>query len=159
MLMPRLSESMRDEVIVRWLRDPGTRVEPGEELVEIETDKATVTVESESAGVLEILAAEGETRDVGSPIARIGGPSRPDGAVRFKASPLARRLAGERGVDLAGLTGTGPGGRVVRADIEAAAAGRPATNTSPRGAVTVVEPSHAQRTVALRMAEAARTIP
>lgn len=164
MLMPRLSESMADGVIVRWLREPGTRVEQGEDLVEIETDKATVTCEAESTGLLQILAGPGDTLAVGVPIARIGAPATPD--VRFKASPLARRLARENGVDLVAVRGSGPGGRIVRADVLAEARQSGETGGEPahapggaRGAVTVVEATPAQQTIAERMTEAKRTIP
>ncbi|MGP4014501.1 dihydrolipoamide acetyltransferase family protein [Saccharopolyspora sp. 5N708] len=178
-VMPRLSESMSEGLVVGWLRETGDEVRRGEDLVEIETDKATVTYQAESAGRLEIIAGAGETHPVGAPIARIGAAvAAPD--VRLKASPLARRLARDNNIDLAALNGTGPGGRIVRADVEAAtppADGRAAsvtvTGVEPepprtakvtaepgvRGAVTVVEPTTSQRTAAARMVEAKRTIP
>ncbi|MCI2415936.1 2-oxo acid dehydrogenase subunit E2 [Saccharopolyspora sp. K220] len=155
MLMPRLSESMRDGVIVGWLRESGDQVRPGDDLVEIETDKATVTYQAELAGRLEILAGAGETRAVGAPIARIEAAT---ADVRLKSSPLARRLARDKNIDLAAINGTGPGGRIVRADVEAATPSASAEQDA-RGAVTVVEPTTGQRTVAARMVEAKRTIP
>lgn len=233
-VMPRLSDSMEEGTVLRWLKASGDVVSRGEELAEIETDKATMTYEADSDGVLELVAAEGETLPIGAVIARIGGeagarapaaaaapgeppaaaaaPAEPpapvpavaaarpaagprapapapgapalraDGA-RVKASPVARRVAGELGVDLGGLAGTGPGGRIVRADVEAAAngAGRTAPPAAPAGApaapaaaapdagppglatakgqATVQELSRVQQTVARRMAESRATVP
>jgi pyruvate dehydrogenase E2 component (dihydrolipoyllysine-residue acetyltransferase) len=171
LVMPRLSDTMEEGTILRWLKADGDQVARGEELVEIETDKATMTYESDQAGVLQILAGEGETLAVGAPIARVGdgaekrndepasgpaggraggvsppgGGSHPaeappgaepavvaddgerglerSGAGRVKASPLARRIAGESGVELSAISGSGPGGRIVKADVLASSAG------------------------------------
>jgi pyruvate dehydrogenase E2 component (dihydrolipoamide acetyltransferase) len=155
MVMPRLSDTMEEGTILRWLKQDGERVKRGDELVEIETDKANMTYESDQEGLLRIVAREGDTLAVGQTIAHIGeeggagapppeegspkvapppeaapataragGPDsppapEPDGQ-RVKASPVARRVAGERGVDLHALSGSGPGGRIVKADVEAA---------------------------------------
>jgi pyruvate dehydrogenase E2 component (dihydrolipoamide acetyltransferase) len=156
-VMPRLSDTMEEGTILRWLKADGEEVARGEELVEIETDKATMIYESDQAGTLSLIASEGDTLPVGAPIARVGegeppsaadtsstdqeddrgngvrsgptevpasppaqepsAPSMTDGSERVKASPLARRIAREEGVDLAGLTGSGPGGRIVKADV------------------------------------------
>jgi pyruvate dehydrogenase E2 component (dihydrolipoamide acetyltransferase) len=152
--MPRLSESMSEGTIVRWLHATGAEVERGDELAEIETDKAMVSFEADAGGILEILAEEGATLPVGAVIARVGAapatgamqqaaapespvavtadpaPPAPPSvgrARRIPTSPLARRRAKELGVDLADVQGSGPGGRIVRADIEAvASAGKPA---------------------------------
>jgi pyruvate dehydrogenase E2 component (dihydrolipoamide acetyltransferase) len=71
--MPKLSDSMEDGTILSWLKQPGEEVQAGEDLVEIETDKATVTHPAQAAGVvLELLVAEGESVAVGVPIARVG---------------------------------------------------------------------------------------
>jgi pyruvate dehydrogenase E2 component (dihydrolipoyllysine-residue acetyltransferase) len=150
-VMPRLSDSMEEGTILQWLKQVGEEVAIGDELVEIETDKANMAYEADIAGTLtEILVQEGDTVAIGTPIAVVGdsgdgsaahaaGPvaeetaSRPAGATaapselpadqadgRPKASPLARRLAKERGVELGSLAGSGPGGRIVKADVEAA---------------------------------------
>ncbi|MTD53185.1 dihydrolipoamide acetyltransferase family protein [Amycolatopsis pithecellobii] len=142
--MPRLSEAMTEGTIVRWLHSAGAEIAVGDELAEIDTDKAVVGLEAESAGVLEILLAEGESAPVGAVIARVGAGAPPTGSppatpiaatpapaapprTGFSpsgqpiASPLARRRARELGVDLTSLAGSGPGGRIVRADVEAAA--------------------------------------
>jgi pyruvate dehydrogenase E2 component (dihydrolipoamide acetyltransferase) len=210
--MPRLSDSMEEGTILKWLKSDGDEVQRGDELVEIETDKANMTYEADQAGVLSIVAGEGDTLPVGETIARIGegdgeassgggeaeepsgeedggeqeaqaeepaqetateeaeepeadeeteegkeaeeeeegeaeeaeeapaGNGKPaerpepapapagesgegdgDGDGRVKASPVARRMARELGLELAALEGTGPGGRIVKADVEAAA--------------------------------------
>jgi pyruvate dehydrogenase E2 component (dihydrolipoamide acetyltransferase) len=174
-VMPRLSDSMEEGTILTWLKQVGDEVAVGDELVEIETDKANMAYEADVAGTLnEILAKEGETLPIGSPIARIGDPGeqgngdRPAGPVsdeaspetgsgkasssppaadavevtapaaaavredgeRVKASPLARRLAKERGLDLSKVDGSGPGGRIVKSDVEKAEAGD-AAGTAP----------------------------
>ena len=184
-VMPRLSDTMEEGTILRWLKADGEEVARGEELVEIETDKATMVYESDQAGTLKLVAGEGDTLPVGATIARVGDPAEGEGeggrpwpgrrpwamsrlrlrrrrqeqrraarertprrrtatarersrrrratarprapARRVKASPLARRIASERGVDLAALTGTGPGGRIVKADVEGAGPTAPVT--------------------------------
>ncbi|WP_345603640.1 dihydrolipoamide acetyltransferase family protein [Pseudonocardia adelaidensis] len=118
--MPRLSESMAEGTIVRWLHGAGDEVDAGQEIAEIETDKAVVGLEAEAAGVLEIVVPEGGSAAVGAVIARLGGAP-PGPPTRPIASPLARRRARELGVDLHGLAGTGPHGRIVRDDVEGAA--------------------------------------
>jgi pyruvate dehydrogenase E2 component (dihydrolipoamide acetyltransferase) len=233
-VMPRLSDSMEEGTILKWLKGNGDSVARGEELVEIETDKANMTYEADASGVLEIVAAEGSTLAIGEPIARIGGsssdaeapaarragpvegggasaaepaeasptspparsasaaaapapsPSLPavsaEGNGRIKASPLARRLARQLDVDLASVAGTGPGGRIVKADVEARAKGGPAAPAPPtapaptapaavpgpvvpgetgsgRGEARVVELSRVQQTIARRMAESKATVP
>src|SRR3954451_1508192 len=72
-VMPRLSRSMEEGTILRWLKSDGDPVRPGDELVEIETDKATETYAADGEGVLQVLAAVGETLPVGAVIARLDG--------------------------------------------------------------------------------------
>jgi pyruvate dehydrogenase E2 component (dihydrolipoamide acetyltransferase) len=166
--MPRLSDSMQEGTIVRWLIADGTEVAIGDEVAEIETDKATMTFEADLAGVLSIGAAEGVTVPVGAVIATVGGEERP------KASPVARRIAMELGIDLVSLVGSGPQGRIVKRDVETAraiprrlpevAAPSPPEVTPPPKApalhdVTVIEPTRVQQTIARRMAEAKATMP
>ncbi len=252
-VMPRLSDSMEEGTILQWLKQVGDEVAVGDELVEIETDKANMAYESDVAGTLtEILAEEGATLPIGTPIARVGdsdeGSERPaaggaesggpagggsasvldppnstppaEGAPkpaaegsaaqpsapaesapeqqgaggekapseeqvadgRVKASPIAKRMAAESGVDIAQLAGSGPGGRVIKVDVERAAsapggaesggsrteakpppAGPPGSVTpaaeTAKGAVEVVELSKLQATVARRMAESKATAP
>src|SRR3954453_1757501 len=73
--MPRLSDSMEEGTILKWLKSDGDEVKRGEELVEIETDKANMTYEADSDGVLSIVAKEGDTLPVGETIARLGDAS------------------------------------------------------------------------------------
>jgi pyruvate dehydrogenase E2 component (dihydrolipoamide acetyltransferase) len=218
--MPRLSDSMEEGTVLKWLVEEGAEVKRGEPLVEIETDKANMTYDADSDGTLvEILAREGDTLAIGEPIARIGdageasgdgkppaeepeeaeaegeaepeaeaedegqdaeespepeaaeeedekaaaaGESRGGGGGedgggedgggetqaggtatktrapsgngagdggRVKASPIARRMASELGVELAQLEGSGPGGRIVKADVQAASEAGTATKT------------------------------
>jgi pyruvate dehydrogenase E2 component (dihydrolipoamide acetyltransferase) len=214
-IMPRLSDSMEEGTILQWLVAEGDQIEAGQPLVEVETDKATVTYEADEAGTVLALSVEaGASVPVGAPIAVIGaageelpaapsaetlaaaaapaapaatsapvgsspaseappssspGPSR---SGRPKASPLARRLAASLGVDLAGLTGSGPNGRVIRADVErasaapngGAAASIPAAEFAPKaasakGEATVHELNRLQQTVSRRMAESRATVP
>src|SRR5262245_44673953 len=200
-VMPRLSDSMEEGTVLKWLVQPGDEVGRGDPLVEIETDKANMTYESDTDGVLvEIVADEGDTLAIGEVIARIGDasevkeggkaeqpeeaagdeeeegaaaasaedeaeheqaeeeeaeeparadadsaaraeagggetaagdrgaatkerPAQADGNGRVKASPVARRMARELGVELAAIEGSGPGGRIVKADVQAAAEG------------------------------------
>jgi len=223
--MPRLSDSMEEGTVLAWMKSVGDEVAVGDELVEIETDKANMVYESDVAGTLtEILADEGATLPIGEVIARVGddgaaagngraaATAEPDGGEpeapatsapaepaprpaaaapetaassapapgeRIKASPLARRIAGERGVDLAGLSGTGPGGRIVKADVEAAPSGDGAapaaepevagpseppaaaaeTPETARGSAEQIELTRLQQTIARRMAESKATAP
>ncbi len=186
--MPRLSDSMEEGTIVRWLKQDGDRVVQGEPLAEVETDKATVTFDADADGTLQIFVAEGETVPLGALIARIGQvdavePERTpaaagNGAERVKASPLARRIARESGIDLNALTGTGPGGRIVKADLDDAASRPRAPEPEParapepvqapatvaaargnKGAVTIQQLSRTQVQIAQRMAESRATIP
>jgi pyruvate dehydrogenase E2 component (dihydrolipoamide acetyltransferase) len=234
-VMPRLSDTMEEGTILRWLKRDGDQVSRGEELVEIETDKATMTYESDQQGTLQTVASEGDSLPVGELIARVGQPGEapatdgapgaaadgagtgageqpvvatsataaPKAAVpetvagsaatppappadpttegeRVKASPLARRIAREDGVDLHTLTGSGPGGRIVKADVQGAAVGAgaaatgedrqaavaPASGaprvedvTTAKGQTTTVALTRVQQTIARRMAESKATIP
>ncbi len=186
-VMPRLSDSMEEGTILTWLKQVGDEVAVGEDLVEIETDKANMAYEADVAGTLtEILADEGDTLPIGSPIARIGeasedgggasaeGPEAAAGAPqsgaapagqgeRVKASPVAKRLAKERGVDLSSVQGSGPGGRVVKKDVEglagpAVSAPAPSAETA-KGEVAVQELTKLQQVIARRMAESKATAP
>src|SRR6266480_3564827 len=80
LVMPRLSDSMEEGTIIRWLVEDGADVRRGDEIVEIETDKATMTYEADSDGVLRIVASEGDTLPIGAVIASIGGDSAGVGA-------------------------------------------------------------------------------
>ncbi len=160
--MPKMSDTMEEGKVIRWLKNAGDRVAQGEPIAEIETDKANVEMEAFEAGVLgDVLVHEGDTVPVGAVMATIeavGTPSAPPQEAkpveeqpvappqvaaeqpppeatrpvppvieqpiespeeeRVKASPLARRMAEENGIDLARIQGTGPNGRIVEADVE-----------------------------------------
>ena len=249
-VMPRLSDSMEEGTILKWMKSVGDEVAVGDELVEIETDKANMVYESDSAGsLIEIVADEGDTLPIGEVIARVGEageassdggggdddgaedssdsprsaaerpPSPPPDAApdeasapddaegetedaqtapsptqpearegaeadgRVKASPIARRMAKEKGVDLGSLEGSGPGGRIIKADVEQAesapdapaeapaepetAVAEPARPTpgarekpeTARGQTETVDLTKLQQTVSRRMAESKATAP
>jgi len=205
-VMPRLSDTMQEGTVARWLKRPGERVQRGDVLAEIETDKATMDLEAFEDGVVErLLVEEGATVPIGQPIASIGTPgvasatpeaprapapapppapppapvpagdaapghapvpgggappAAPEEAASVRSSPLARTLARRHGVDLASLSGSGPGGRVVRADVERAIAGTArAPETPPAGPgvadVEEVALSRVRRRTAERLSESA----
>jgi pyruvate dehydrogenase E2 component (dihydrolipoamide acetyltransferase) len=201
-LMPALSDSMEQGLLLQWLIEDGQPVEAGDELVEIETDKATMTYQAEVAGTVQIVVPAGATVAVGEVIARVGapaGPAPPDLPAAAPASnatpvpsgtasstngsavagngsrvtPVARRLAAVHGVALDALQGSGPRGRITKADVLVAAGAEPAQpppspapaprRSEPRqnGARggNLVELSRLQQVVARRMAEAKATIP
>ena len=83
--MPRLSDSMEEGTILKWLKSDGDEVSRGDELVEIETDKANMTYEADQDGTLKIVAQEGDTLPVGGTIASIGGGSESNGASQRRA--------------------------------------------------------------------------
>jgi pyruvate dehydrogenase E2 component (dihydrolipoamide acetyltransferase) len=190
--LPRLGQGMESGTIVKWLKSEGDKVEKGEPLYELDTDKVTQEVEAEASGVLlKIAIAEGEV-EVGKTIAVIGEqgeevqvePQQTDGngssaqevdddaqaevtevrqpsgdnGGRIKASPLARRIARERGIDLSAVAGTGPDGRVVAEDVErTAASGGPtpvSTPALPLEGVEVQQLSSMRKTIARRLTEA-----
>ncbi len=165
--LPRLGQGMEAGTIVKWLKSEGEEVEKGEPLYELDTDKVTQEVEADFSGVLlKIAVPEGEV-PVGRTIAvkaaeeaaKADGDQPPAptpyAATRVKASPLARRIAREREIDLSGLTGTGPEGRVVAQDVERVSAGAPAAApAAPPGEVEVEKLSSTRRTIARRLTEA-----
>jgi pyruvate dehydrogenase E2 component (dihydrolipoamide acetyltransferase) len=210
-VMPRLSDSMEEGTVLKWMKQVGDEVAVGDELVEIETDKANMAYESDVAGTLtQVLAQEGDTLPIGAPIAVVGDavkgddkgsssqtagpvtagdpplppvakassatvpptvpPAVPAGnSPRVKASPLARRVAEETGVDLGGLKGSGPGGRIVKADVEsagapaaapemAAPAETPGVETA-KGQTTYQDLTRLQQVVSRRMSESKATAP
>ena len=162
--MPKLSDSMADAVIVRWLKAPGDAFARGDALIEVETDKATVVYEAEADGTLgSILVPEGGTAAIGEPIATLGNgaaPAAPATAAtpvesdRPNATPVARRTAVQLGVSRPGLAGSGPGGRITRSDGESAAG-----TTAPREDGDRIPLTATQATIARRMVESATTIP
>jgi pyruvate dehydrogenase E2 component (dihydrolipoamide acetyltransferase) len=228
--MPRLSDTMEQGTVARWVKQEGDRVVAGDVIAEIDTDKATMELTAYDDGVLlKILVGEGESADLGTPIALIGaeneevpesaapgnGPpkaapreaqwdgepapeeSEPepapagvpesaeapeakatDGATgEVKASPIARRIAADAGLDLRALAGkgSGPDGRIVKVDVERALGeeGRPARAVAepaigqraaspgqpPSAEEEIVEATPMLRAVARRMSESKATVP
>jgi len=166
--MPRLSDSMEEGTLLRWIKRDGDAVTVGEELAEIESDKATVIYEAQAAGVLSTAIEEGATVAVGTVIGWLGNallarqlhsvPGRAAG--RRKASPVARRIAATHGIDLELIDGTGPDGRVVRADVELRlSAPEPAPVLGVRGEVTVHPLTRLQTLVAERMSRSRDEVP
>jgi pyruvate dehydrogenase E2 component (dihydrolipoamide acetyltransferase) len=171
--MPKLSDTMTEGTLVAWKKKQGDRVAMGEVIAEVETDKATMEMEAFEDGILsEIYIKEGEKVDVGAKIARIGDKKEepaaapaaskpvesapapaavkqeapapaPASGSRPKASPLARKVAASKSVDLAAVSGTGPGGRIIQRDVLAAAAATPAPAPVPAAQAPVVKPAAA----------------
>lgn len=211
--MPKLSDTMSEGTLVKWLKKPGDSVAVDEDIAEVETDKATMTMPSFEEGILHaIYVKEGETVALGAPLALIlsdgeeppadadkapGGEAKasapapeapaakteapaavsaPAAAAapvasapattsgRIKASPLARKIAKEKGVDLARVAGSGPGGRIVKKDVENAPVG------GGGGSLGLLPPAMAKtdrsvpltgmrRVIAARLLESKTTIP
>jgi pyruvate dehydrogenase E2 component (dihydrolipoamide acetyltransferase) len=210
--LPRLGQGMESGTIVKWLKSEGEKVEKGEPLYELDTDKVTQEVEADASGVLlKIAVSEGEV-EVGKTIAVIGEegekveaePQEPSGEAagevsedeqeegaparareqerergrrasaepseqvpeirelsgdgRIKASPLARRIARERGIELSAVAGTGPEGRVVAEDVERAAASTapapPVAPALPTEGVEIEQLSSMRKTIARRLTDA-----
>lgn len=139
-LMPSIEPSMRTGRLTRWLRRVGDFVEAGEPVAEIAGAHGTMDVEAPRAGVLThiLVAAGAEAIAVNAEIGRIE-PGPPQHA-RVPASPRARRLAHEAGVDLSQLTGRGASGRIVEADVRVALERRTAQRQAPRAGGGALRP-------------------
>jgi len=168
--MPQLGLTMTEGKVVRWLKTPGAPVTKGEPVVEIETDKVSVELEAPASGILgPILAQAGMVVPIGGVLGHVitateGQEGTPHAMAKrapeprhVAASPLARRRASELGVDLAEVEGSGPGGRILEADVEHYALQRRAEKATSAPAHTTaslaeVEPlSGIRRVVAERM--------
>jgi pyruvate dehydrogenase E2 component (dihydrolipoamide acetyltransferase) len=187
--MPKLSDTMTEGTVVRWIKKEGDEVEIGDIIAEIETDKATMEMEAFDEGILsQISIQEGGRAPVGSVIAVLledgegDAPAAPaqasvsaapaetppptdapapaaptpaaappaptplangaqPGAARIKASPLAKKIAEAEGVDLSNVTGTGPGGRIVKADVVSAPATPAPVASTPATQAPAVTPA------------------
>jgi pyruvate dehydrogenase E2 component (dihydrolipoamide acetyltransferase) len=213
LVMPRLSDTMEEGTIGRWLVHEGDSFNEGDVLAEIETDKALMEFQAYDAGtVLKILVEDGESAALGSPIAIVGaaGEAVPEqatpaeeakpepeskpaakrskaaakapaatsngsggGTVTLKVSPIARRMADQAGIDLTQLAGrgSGPEGRVVKADVErlidGGAAPAPAKQPQPAAAQPTAVADDAElrdltpmlKAVAARMSQSKQTVP
>ncbi len=207
--MPKLGFDMAEGTLVRWVKQVGDNINKGDVLAEIETDKATVEVESSASGVvLQHIVDQGTVVPVNAPIAVIGAegekvesspraetpkaevkvdektaaPAQPAASSiavaaapvesgPVKASPLARKIARDKKIDLSRLQGTGPGGRVVRKDVEAAlSGGQPAAVSRPSFAPTIqpvaataedqtIQTTKLRQAIGRRLVESKQTIP
>jgi pyruvate dehydrogenase E2 component (dihydrolipoamide acetyltransferase) len=203
--LPQLGQTMEEGTVVNCLVKVGDEVKKGEVLFEIETDKATLEMESPADGfVKHILVATDETLPVGSPMLILGdkdedvpqslvdalmggapaapepapatkataaaglarpepGPARPAG--RIIASPRAKKLASDLGVDLARVTGTGPGGKITEQDVRNAGAAKPSKPAAPAAASAEARPgqriplNRLQKITAERMLRSKQEIP
>jgi pyruvate dehydrogenase E2 component (dihydrolipoamide acetyltransferase) len=212
--MPKLGFDMAEGLLVRWVKQVGENINKGDVLAEIETDKATVEVESSATGVvLQLIVDQGTMVPVNAPIAVVGAAgevvseqkaeggkqqanekpapqSTPtvdsasskissseslsvvDGqSSTLKASPLAKKIARDQKVDLSNVKGTGPGGRIVRKDIEAALlSGQPSAVSRPSAPITnyqlpistedkIVPTTKLRQAIGRRLVESKTTIP
>jgi pyruvate dehydrogenase E2 component (dihydrolipoamide acetyltransferase) len=179
-LMPQLGETVTEGKITVWFKAVGDAIAPGDNLFEIQTDKVSMEVPATSAGILrEIRVKQGEVAPVSAIVAVIGDgeaqarPARldPYNEVRTparnfgpatvangaKASPLARRLAAEAGVDLTTVKGSGPHGRIHAADVKGVNVIKPAP--VPDASFERVPLDAMRRTIARRLVEAKQTVP
>jgi pyruvate dehydrogenase E2 component (dihydrolipoamide acetyltransferase) len=156
--LPDLGEGLEEAEIGVWLVKEGETVSLNQPLVEVETAKATVEIPSPFAGVVVRLhAAAGQVLKVGAPLVTVEVAGVPDVDAPPgppAATPAVRRLAKDLGVDLSGLVGTGPGGRIVREDVEISA------RVPPLDAdVEVIPVSMVRRTIAQNLVRAVREVP
>jgi pyruvate dehydrogenase E2 component (dihydrolipoamide acetyltransferase) len=217
--MPKLGFDMAEGTLIRWVKQVGENINKGDVLAEIETDKATVEVESSASGVvLQHIVDQGTVVPVNAPIAVIGAegekvdeapkaesakpkteekqpetkaeakaeekpaaPSQPTQAPAqqaaapvdsgpVKASPLAKKIARDNNVNLAGVQGSGPGGRVVRKDVEAALSSgksstvsrqsaQPTTVYQATGEDQKIQTTRLRQAIGRRLVESKQTIP
>jgi len=209
--MPKLADTMTEGTVVKWLIKEGDKVSTGDEIAEVETDKATMGMEAFDSGTVhKILVPAGQKVPCGTPIAMllmkgevapadgsmpvVGGGAKPaataapaaaqastvtpaapakavtaaDGNARIKASPLAKKVAAAQGVSLAGVAGTGPGGRIIARDVPAAgsapvaapaAAAKPIASTPAGEGDTKIALSGMRRIIAERLLASKTTIP
>ncbi|MCK1998822.1 2-oxoglutarate dehydrogenase complex dihydrolipoyllysine-residue succinyltransferase [Psychrobacillus psychrodurans] len=189
-IVPELAESITEGTIAQWLKQPGDTVEKGEFIVELETDKVNVEVISEEAGVVsELLAAEGDTVQVGQVIAVVGAGSgstasapapaaqseakeevkateAPKAPVaeettneqdRTIASPAARKLAREKGINLSEISPVDPMGRVRVQDVSAHGSAPTPTKAAPASAASATKEDDG-RTTREKMSRRRQTI-
>ncbi len=199
-LMPKLSDTMTEGVILKWIKKEGDPIKQGEILVEIESDKADMELEAYDSGILrKVLIPEGGKAAIGNLIAIIGtadediasllgsgttdttiehqtseprseslisasqvASAEPNG--RIKASPLARKIAGKKKIDLHYLTGSGPEGRIIKRDVEgiespASVTASPQASMLPSTGYKDVELSLIRKTIAKRMQESKQQVP
>ena len=203
MEMPKLSDTMKEGSIARWLKKEGEKVSSGAPIIEIETDKATMEYESPGSGILlKILVGDGGKCELQSPIAIIGkadekwedilkkhndkkspaaksaatpaaqktaasAPAATTTAAQtqsttvVKASPLAKKIAADKGIDLTTLNGSGPNGRIIQRDLENVSTS-PASVSAPsfgQAEVVKIPLTNMRKTIARRLCESVNTAP
>lgn len=195
--LPKMSDTMEEGVIVKWIVKPGDNVKPGDILAEVETDKATMELENFVKGTILLLKAEeGVPIPVNEPIAVIGSKDEDISNIfsqknisenntktenvstekakpepekiepssenieqsRIKISPLARKIAGERGIEITKIEGSGEYGRIIKRDIESEKTNSPRQKSKPSNgnwseSYTEVNVSQMRKTIAARLAE------
>jgi len=196
--MPSVLAGATEAAIASWLVAPGDTVTVGTPLAELETEKALVEYAAEEAGVVgRLVLAVGDAGGIGDPIAVLVSPAETDADIdaalgqppavvtpaapppsavfaapasngRIFASPLVRKVAGEKGVDLAAITGTGPNGRIVRRDLERFLAAHPAAPApapvpspaaAPVASTRLIPHTPMRRAIARRLTESKATVP
>jgi pyruvate dehydrogenase E2 component (dihydrolipoamide acetyltransferase) len=214
-IMPKMGDGMEEGTLLEWLKKEGDSVKSGEVIGTIQTDKATLELESPGAGQLAgVLIQGGDTVPVGRPIAALlkegeklpdnwgSAPGKaaaeqpvqpaseplaasqeeaaqqpqpapattpepaaapesaaPNGGGRVKASPLARRIASERGVDLSSVQGSGPGGRIVEKDVLSAQSAAPAAKAAPSGKDETIQLNRLRQITAQRTQQSKQQVP
>ncbi len=199
-IMPKMGETAEKGKIVKWLKKEGEKVEKGEPLLEIETEKTTIEVEARASGILrKVLAKEGEELPIATVIAYIGEKDEPlpeqtvrvsqpsittaiketgevtlekreklevKEGLKIKVSPLAKKIAEEKGVDLSKVIGTGPEGRITKEDVLNYLASKPPApivkETVLEAAIPefhIVPMSSMRRAIAKKMAESKMHVP
>ena len=189
--MPKLSDTMTEGTLIKWHKQVGDSVEIGDILAEIETDKATMEMEAFDDGIItEILIQAGEKAPIGGVLAILDGESdsppapapqaaqvtpsqapaptitstpapAPAAGDRLKASPLARKVAADLGINLSEVTGSGPAGRIVKNDVQAASASPtkiPAAQSSEASAAAGLAASIKSKAIAPAVAPTAQAI-
>jgi len=163
-ILPRIDPGMETGKIVEWLKKEGDEVKEGEPIVKVEGEKTIFTVEAPESGILRrILAREGEEVPVTKPIAIIAAPGEEISEEflireRIRASPAARRLAEEYGIELSKISGTGPGGRIVKEDVLRFIEGLEKEKAEVK-IRKVIRIEGMRKTIARRLSESHRTIP
>lgn len=206
-IMPKMGDGMEEGTLLEWLKKDGEKVKTGEVIGTIQTDKATLELESPGSGILKgILLHPGQTVPVGVPIAAIlkdgeelqpgwektavaadasdapvaepvpagvaasgASPAAAENGARVKASPLARKIAEELGVNLQNVAGSGPGGRITEKDVRAAvgtapqpavqAATVPVQTPAATGSDSVVQLNRLRQIIAQRTTQSKQQVP
>lgn len=159
-VMPSLGADMEAGMLVRWRRAVGDRVERDDIIAEVETEKGLIEIEVFASGVIEkFLISPGQRVPVGTPMAIIREGAMEGPTAPLKISPRARKRAQELGVDIAGVTGTGPGGVIETADVERAAAPGAPIETKPIEVKAIEKRPDMRRAIAAAMARSKREAP